>query len=167
MKGIELANYIVSKQIEEGRPTNTLSLQKVMYYVNAKYMHENNNPIPLITDGFEKWKFGPVNPDVYHEYSFYGSLPISGLPFTQMLYWDEDDFAEDLSESGLSLEKLNSWIDEFISYDRFDLVEATHRHDVWKKDESAINRGVQGLAYSNEEIFDEIVSNPETFFKVN
>lgn len=166
MKGIELANYIVSKQIEEGKPTNTLSLQKVMYYVNAKYMHERNEAIPFIKDGFEKWKFGPVNVETYNEYSFFGALPITSLPFTQVIYWDKDNFSQELDELGLTQSQLDTWVDRFIVFDRFDLVEATHRQRVWLDYEALINSGRRDLAYSTEEIFEELMSDPDEFFRI-
>lgn len=165
MKGIDLANYIVEKQIGIGEPTNTLSLQKVIYFVNAEYMKHTKKPDLLIEDDFEKWKFGPVVPDVYHEYSYFGSLPITNIPFTQLFDWDEDNFVQEVKNEGISIEKLNEWIDKYINEPRFKLVEATHKHSSWKNYEDQINQGEKGLKYTAEELYNEIKDDNE-FFKV-
>lgn len=164
MKGIELANYIVSRQIEKGQPTNTLSLQKIIYFVNAEYIKEIDKPEFLTEDVMEKWKFGPVIPEVYREYSFYGPLPITELPVSQFFEWDEAEFAAKLDAKNVSLKLLNEWIDKYADIQRFELVNWTHKHKAWKNYEEIILSGKHNLPYTGEELYQEIKESVNAFF---
>ena len=165
MTGIELANYIVEKQIENYAPTDTLSLQKVIYFVNAEYMNFRGEPTLLIEDNLEKWKYGPVVPSVYYEYSFFGSMPITNLPFTQILSWDRSSFLRELKKRfNLESSQLDVWIDKYITKDRFELVNLTHEHHCWKVDETRILNGEKNIIYDVNEIFEEIRSDRNLFF---
>ncbi|HEK9461841.1 TPA: hypothetical protein SUU65_001992, partial [Streptococcus equi subsp. equi] len=45
--------------------------------------------------------------------------------------------------------------------DPFELVNITHRHTPWKKDEDRIMEGIQGIKYTIEEIKDYFGNHPE------
>jgi len=166
MNSIDVANYIVTKQIENGNLTNTISLQKIIYLVNAKFMQEKDESVPLFDDQLQKWKYGPVSPEVYHEYKLFGAMDISMLPTSQFFYWEKEDFVRELTENkGISKELLDEWIDEFTDAERFDLVDLTHEHNCWKVDSDKIKNGEQNIPYDYNEIFQEMKSNPDLFFK--
>lgn len=166
MKAIDLANYIVSKQINEQNYTNTISLQKLLYFVNAKFMKYKNKPQAIFSDSLQKWKYGPVNPEVYKEYRMYGALEITSLPTFQSFFWDEEDFLDEINnELGIDKSLLDDWINEFVDTERFKLVDITHEHLVWKKDSRLIESGKQNIIYDYEEIYNEMMLDANKFFK--
>ncbi|AJD93374.1 hypothetical protein JMA_40560 (plasmid) [Jeotgalibacillus malaysiensis] len=167
---IDIANYIAKKMMEAGNPTNTIALQKTLYFIQCEYMRYMGKAVSLFdsTDAEDilmKWMFGPVYPKVYHEYNLFGSLPISSLPFTQVVSWKEDNLEEALDEKGITLDDIDKWLFTYINIDRFDLVDMTHRHQIWLKDAEAINKGNKKIPYDLNELCEEIISNPN-FFKM-
>lgn len=72
-RAIDVADYIITRANDTGQPVSNLSLQKIMYFLNA-FSLENNIDEPLIDDSiFEKWTYGPVMPEIYFEYNVFGS----------------------------------------------------------------------------------------------
>ena len=70
-----LSNNILHRAKKENVPVTPMKLQKLLYYVCAKYMKETNR-YPL-SEPFEVWKYGPVIPSVYAEFKPYGSSKIT------------------------------------------------------------------------------------------
>lgn len=166
---MDIANYIAKTMIEVGKPTDTITLQKTLYFIQCEYMKHIGKAVSLFDstdpdDFLMKWKFGPVYPKVYHEYNLFGSLPISSLPFTQVCTWDEDNLGEALDEKSISLDDIDKWLFAYIEFDRFELVDMTHRHQIWLKDSEAINKGNKEIPYDLHELYEEIKTNPN-FFK--
>jgi len=165
MDALDLANYIVDKQINEGNYTNTISLQKVLYFVNARFMQLNNSPNSIFDNQIQKWKYGPVVPEVYQTYKLFGPMEITSIPASQAFFWDEEEFLDELyNEHGVEKNIIDEWINEFIDRDRFELVDLTHEHHIWKKDSDSIREGYLNISYDNNELFNEIKSNPDRFF---
>lgn len=165
-----IANRVIEYSNYKGYPINNLRLQKLLYFINARSLVETGRPI--FDESMQKWKYGPVVSDVYHEYKRYGAFGIeeSDLvdvvihfdtnqnPFddaTQLtiLRYETFDFDEETSR------RIETTVDKLSNYSTFDLVDETHRHDIWKKDEARIESGEKGIDYANEEIL--------TFFKEN
>lgn len=48
-----------------------MKVQKLLFYTQSWYLRFNNGA-PLFDDNFERWKFGPVVPSIYHELKPYG-----------------------------------------------------------------------------------------------
>ena len=48
-----------------------MSLEKWLYYAQAFHLVLRDEP--LFSDALEAWKWGPVVPEVYHQYSGFGS----------------------------------------------------------------------------------------------
>lgn len=165
----DLANHIVTHQIEIGKPINAIVLQKTMFFVACEYMSYLNKPLSLF-DGKEetkprKWKFGAVYPAVYDEYSFYGSLDITDIPFTQLFDWKPEELDGKLVSKGIDLSLLNEWIERYTTIDKWSLVEMSHSHQNWRMDEVSINAGDNSIAYDLEELYSEIENNPY-FFRI-
>lgn len=72
---IDLARYAVSKCYSEGEPVTNLLLQKMLYFLQYVFCSNTGGEL-LFGDEFEAWPYGPVLPEVYREYSFYGASPI-------------------------------------------------------------------------------------------
>ena len=70
-----IAQLFVNRAIKEGNPITQMKLQKIVYFAHGLYLASHNEP--LIKENFQAWKFGPVVPDIYHTYKFYGSTPIT------------------------------------------------------------------------------------------
>ena len=167
IKPMDLANYIVERQVEKGNPTNTLTLQKVLYFVGCEYMKHRNSSHSLFDDSdtLMKWKFGPTFPNVYEAYSFYGCLGITSIPFTQIFDWDSEGFQEEIQLSGvISLDLLNEWIEKYVNLKKYDLVSMTLSHQNWKKDQEEIESG-NYVAYQWSELYQELTTN-QSFFDV-
>lgn len=72
---IELAYYIVDKCTREDEPVSNLLLQKMLYFLQIVYCATTKGSL-LFADEFEAWTYGPVLPEVYYEYSYFGASPI-------------------------------------------------------------------------------------------
>lgn len=71
---IKLARYIINKCAEDEHPITNLQLQKILYYVQREYLRKHNEP--AFVDDIEAWKFGPVVPEVYYTFCYYGGMSI-------------------------------------------------------------------------------------------
>ena len=169
LKPIDLANYIVSRQLSGNgmKLTTHLALQKTLYFIDCEYMRHIGKPVSLFDEyTFEKWKFGPVCPITYREYQLFGPLHVSCLPFMQAFSFEHSEFLSQIHSKDLSIKLLNEWIDKYIYVEQFRLVNRTHSHHVWKKDASKIiDNDEPPIPYDVVELFNEIQSN-SSFFDV-
>ncbi|EIE4349702.1 DUF4065 domain-containing protein, partial [Listeria monocytogenes] len=69
-----MAGYIINYCKEKNYVINNLKLQKLLYYAQAKSLVEKSRP--LFKENIEKWKLGPVVPEIYHLYKNYGAKNI-------------------------------------------------------------------------------------------
>ena len=74
---IAVANYIIEYEHSKDRMISNLKLQKLLYFVQARFFIEYGQP--CFDDRIEAWSFGPVVVNVYHTYKIYGSLDITKL----------------------------------------------------------------------------------------
>lgn len=70
----QLAHYVVNCCTRDTSPISNLQLQKILYFLQVVFCRETG--MLLFSEEFEAWQYGPVLPDVYHEYSVYGGTPI-------------------------------------------------------------------------------------------
>lgn len=151
-----IADYIIKRAQELSHPLTNIELQKYLYYLNAKFLVVTDNP--LFLEPIEKWKFGPVIPEVYHEYKFYGAKEIDRVSDHEELIFEDgkivfkknptnyDDIPLDIKSS------IDDSLKNLFEYDRFELVEMTHEHSEWKKDEARILNGEKHIEYSSNGI---------------
>lgn len=168
---IYIANYIIAYCTEKDLELNNLKLQKILYFLQAQSLVETG--VPLFKEPLQKWKYGPVVPSVYHEYKKRGASNLScsdiGPILREPLENEEPNFfdiyvIEDFDRNFISSNdkmQLNESIGKLAKYNPFSLVQETHQHNIWKTSELEINRGVQGLEYSEEEITEYFTKNPE------
>lgn len=167
-RAMQIANYVVHLALERGITVTNLHLQKILYYLQAESLFRTGNP--LFEDSIGKWRLGPVVSNVYHEYKEYGSQPISGI--ANEIVFDEEtldiNFVQfDLND--ISRETRNNIIDSALSLlrqDAFDLVDQTHEHSPWKDFKGRIESGERGLEYTNEEIQEYFIQNPDKLEEV-
>ena len=71
---LDIARYIIKHEHDAGREISNLRLQKLLYFVQAKFLAEKRPP--CFSDPIVAWDFGPVVLSVYHEYKMFGGLDI-------------------------------------------------------------------------------------------
>lgn len=64
---------------KSGWTLTNLQIQKLLYL--AHMVHLGDYDAPLITEKFEAWNYGPVQPDLYHAIKVYGSSPVKHIGY--------------------------------------------------------------------------------------
>lgn len=73
-----IANKFIELAKEEGRSDlSPMKLQKLVYYAHAWFMAFTDKE--LIKEEIQAWKFGPVIPDIYHEFKEHGNTNITSF----------------------------------------------------------------------------------------
>lgn len=70
-----LSNNILYRAFAQSSPITPMKLQKLLYFIYRDYFKQTRQQI--FAERFEVWKFGPVLPNVYHEFKQYGRHAIS------------------------------------------------------------------------------------------
>jgi uncharacterized phage-associated protein len=162
---LTIANYVIYFAKERQLEINNLKLQKILYFIQSRFLVEEGHSI--FEDCIEKWKLGPVIPEVYHEFKGYGRSQIDE-PTSYIEYKELDgvgsfeikEFKQD--EIDLKIrEILDNTIEKLLEFDTFDLVKRTHEHTSWKSSEEDINNGIQHIQYDVNEIKLDFMTHPE------
>ncbi|MBC8082638.1 MAG: SocA family protein [Hymenobacter sp.] len=139
---VAVANYFVRKSLDSGIPVTPMKLVKLVYVAHGWYLGLTGEP--LIAEGVQAWKYGPVVPTVYANFKVHGGNPITAP-------------AGMLSENGQSIYySINSpelvafldkiW-DEYKDYSAVELSALTHQEqtpwfDAWHIKGGKDNRAV-------------------------
>ncbi|MFZ4703068.1 MAG: Panacea domain-containing protein [Candidatus Methylumidiphilus sp.] len=103
----DVAQFFIMKGLDdEESGISNLKLQKLLYY--AKGFHQAIFDEPLFPEKLWAWTYGPVVPDVYHEYKKYGRGPITELEYDPTPKLDEDQ-TELLNEVWSVLGQFSAW----------------------------------------------------------
>lgn len=129
----EISRYIIYHETQLGRYVNNLRLQKLLYFVQAKYLVEKEKP--LFEERMEAWNFGPVVPKVYREYSYYGLHHI-------FCYDETDDFLIDSDTKKI----INYMLDSCSEYATSTLVDIIHGQEPWIQAHKSNDRTITPLA---------------------
>ena len=73
---VAAANSLLELSFADDKFISPLKLQKLLYFVHKEYLKRNNG-VPLITEQFHAWDYGPVLPTVYHAFKPFGSKSIT------------------------------------------------------------------------------------------
>ncbi len=143
---MNVANRLVKLATETGEPITNIKLQKLLYYCFAWYLVEKENNEVLFVDKIEAWQYGPVVPNVYHEFKDFGADNIS---------FEEEKLAARLQ--GVEFNETEAEVIEqtFFAYAHLSatkLVDLTHQETPWIK-----AFGKKGL--ENKEIDAEVIYN--------
>ncbi|WP_162921684.1 Panacea domain-containing protein [Listeria costaricensis] len=145
---IDVANYIIEK---DTKPTN-LRVQKLLYFAFGEKLAASNKC--LFHEDIEKWRLGPVIPEVYHNFKDYGSEEIS--PQQRVFLNEEGRVQRERFDESVIEEEDRKFIDRIIACFKeksdFELVEETHKHPMWQQFSDDINGGIRHLRYTNKEI---------------
>ncbi len=71
---VATANNFIRKSNEEDIPITPLKMQKLVYFLYKNYLQTTDEK--LFSERFETWKYGPVVPSIYAEFSSYKHNPI-------------------------------------------------------------------------------------------
>ncbi|QGA11015.1 DUF4065 domain-containing protein [Acinetobacter wanghuae] len=158
-KALDIANYIICYANNEQKKLSNhsltpLKLQKILYYVSTEYFKKYGKR--LFSEDFQKWQYGPVVKDVYHEFKSSGlhhiARPKAKLEISETgsIFRKEFDINTLNSDSEFVMIAENV-IKTYMPWKAFDLVERTHDEIAWKKFECDIMKGVE-LTYSDSEL---------------
>lgn len=117
---LTVADYIIRYSIEKNFSVSNLKLQKILYFVQAQFLVAEDRP--CFKEQIEAWTFGPVVPEVYYEYKFFGS---SDINFVQK------NIQENISSDDKKL--IESIVKECVPYSASQLVRITYSQLPWKE----------------------------------
>lgn len=143
---MDVADYIIYKAKDYGMVSN-LQLQKIMYFLNAKKLVVDNEP--LVDEPFERWDYGPVVRSVYTEYSMNGGKKIS-TPENHIMFDENQELVEkkfDVNKLKIDTKNkkfIDKYIDFLVKINPFDLVDKSHEENQW-------NDLDPNMAYSDNE----------------
>lgn len=158
-KAMDIANYIVWYVNHKGLGSLTpLKLQKILYYVSTSYLKKKGEL--LFNEPFQKWMYGPVVKDVYHEFKAIGvnhiSKPKLSLDEKALAIFgglkQKYDSTKVESDSEV-VEIIAHVVEKLISWKAFDLVELTHTENAWKDFAEEIMAGKRELTYTCKELY--------------
>lgn len=154
---IDVANYIVWRANTMGNPVTHLKLQKLLYYVVARYLKETDTL--LIEERINKWQFGPVVKSVYHQFKLYGQSSIV-KPSAYLVSHDVFNLRfADTEEINMNLDQISDFnvvvtfvLDKLMGNTAFELVDRTHKESAWRDFEREILRAEEDLYYTPDEL---------------
>lgn len=121
----DIARYIVEYSNKRGKPVTNLQLQKILFFLQCSHMRKHGGE-PLFGDDFEAWKYGPVIPSVYFDYS-----PFGGLPITEPVTATEDAATAEPTKvrriDQSCIEDIASELESLLSKPAWQLVSESHR----------------------------------------
>jgi uncharacterized phage-associated protein len=151
---LAVAYAFVKKGIEEEIPFTQMKLQKLVFFAHGLYLATESSQ-PLIKENFQAWKFGPVVPEIYHTYKYYGDEKIND---TFWLFGAEDSWDETLKNADKkSQEAIDATWSALKSMSAIKLSNWTHKEgSPWQK---VYKPGIHSVEIPNEKI--------EAYFKRN
>lgn len=78
---IAVANYFIKKALDDGTPVTSMKLLKLTYIAHGWYLGLTQGE-PLLNEGVEAWKYGPVIPSLYHTLKSNGYANVTRLQST-------------------------------------------------------------------------------------
>lgn len=137
-KAIDIAQYVVNYAIDTDRRISNLKLQKILYYIQAAFLVEKNEP--CFEDNIVNWKHGPVIETVYDNYKKYSNRNITDyqIGYTKYHFDEEYNLVEDIITFDPNFicendrELIERVSDSLLGYDAWALVDKTHEETPWK-----------------------------------
>lgn len=155
-KAIDIAQYIINHALDTEKNISNLKLQKLLYYIQAAFLVEKNEP--CFEENIMNWKHGPVVEEVYYQFKNYSNRNINEYQKGYSIYEFDDDynyvkrdipFDENIIDDD-DKSMINNIIDNLLGYSAWTLVEKTHEEDPWRKTD-------RFDVISNESIYDYFI----------
>lgn len=139
-KVLDIAEYIIQKSSNMGNPIDHLKLQKILYYVQAKFLVEKNEK--CFSEQILAWRFGPVVESVYRKYSKYSSMNL----------YPKNEIYQDNTIDSYDMNLIDSILQKYSDKNAWFLVEQTHREKPWIKTSQSSEIKVEDIRdyYSGE-----------------
>ena len=148
-----VANFIIDMAIEKDKPVTNLKLQKIMFFLQGYCLSKYNTP--LIDGSFSKWRYGPVEEDVYRNFKNNGAIPITyeykvanikdGIIHVHTVKMDNNILNSNV------VNDFKKIVGRLVAIEPWKLVEMTHSHSSWKDYVDEINVH-KAKDYTDEEI---------------
>ncbi|PAY25885.1 Panacea domain-containing protein [Ligilactobacillus salivarius] len=155
-----VANFIIKIAMEKDSPVTNLKLQKIMFFLQGYCLCKYETP--LIDGTFSKWRYGPIEEDVYRNFKNNGASPITyeyevanikdGIIHVRTVKMDRNVLNSDVAND---FEKI---VENLVAIESWKLVEMTHSHSSWKDYVDKINTH-EAKDYTNEEIKECFIAN--------
>jgi uncharacterized phage-associated protein len=137
-------SLIAAKKVCELRHWNATNLEinKILYVAHMASLGRSAGNIPLVSENFQAWDYGPVLPTVYQKLKIFGNSAVHNIFQIYPSITSTQD-SQIIEESVKMLEGKTAG----------ELVAITHWKDgAWAKHYSP---GAKGIIISNQDIFDE------------
>ena len=116
-KANDVAKWLLYEAKRQGVIVTHMKLQKLLYYAQAYVIGMTGEK--LFDDNIEAWQHGPVTPNVYYEYSKYGSSVIPCI--------------EDIKVPDGISPLISFIVREKGSYSAYELSNMTHKGTAWRE----------------------------------
>lgn len=154
---IEVADFVIDLAKKDGKYVTNLQLQKILFFLQGYSLATFGEP--LMNGDFSKWKYGPVQKNVYQSFRSYGSSPIVAGALDA--YYDNGKLVLKrfpmIDQNSLGNEevfqKIKIFTNKLLNKSAWQLVNMTHNHPSWKNN---YNKIMQRCAadYNKDEILD-------------
>lgn len=141
-----IALDFVKKGIAESKFVTQMKLQKLVYFAHGYHLAKYKEP--LILEQFKAWQFGPVIPEIYQEYKYYGSNPITDPSLIGWLYSIDESNSGKLAINAQS--SINYTWQALKDLSGYQLSNWTHKENSpWSNN---YKPGIQDIPIPNDEI---------------
>lgn len=139
---IEVADFVINLAKKNGKYVTNLQLQKILFFLQGYALA--NFGAPLMKGTFSKWKYGPVQKEVYQSFKSYGSSSIVAGALDA--YYDKGKLVLKrfpmMDQNSLgnteTFERIQRFTNKLLNKSAWQLVNMTHNHSSWKKDYNKI-----------------------------
>lgn len=135
---LDIAIYVINYANEKGAPISNLKLQKILYYIQAKFLVEKGER--CFNEDIVNWTYGPVVEKAYNEFRQFGHREITPQNSYEEIQYDTQsrsikvsikEFKDDILNND-DKELIKSVVEHYYEYKPFELVKKTHEEDPWK-----------------------------------
>lgn len=135
---LDISRYVINYANEKGAPISNLKLQKILYYIQAKFLVEKGEI--CFKEDIVNWTYGPVVEKAYNEFRQFGHKEITPQNRYEEIEYDTQSRSIKVSIKEFKDEILNSndkeliknVVEQYYKYKPFELVKKTHEEDPWK-----------------------------------
>lgn len=133
---LDVCRHVINYSNEHDYGISNLKLQKILYFIQAYFLANDETQTSCFDERIEAWDFGPVVPIAYREYKQYGSGDIPTVE--SYIMFNEDDIWKsnrvefhDTTITDKDKERIDRVVDMFSDYSATDLVSLTHKQSPW------------------------------------
>ncbi len=87
-----IANELLARSGRDGKPITPMQLQKLVYLAHGWNLGVTGTP--LVDEGIEAWKYGPVIPSLFHTFKQFGGSAITKLAYEPIPFDSGESFPE-------------------------------------------------------------------------